>query len=192
VSAGNEVGIEPLKAEWYYIGHYGQLGPLTREQIDELIEGGVISRETYVWREGMSDWVVAQFCSELTPSFASSTVNQTPPPSPTGRPIAPPSYAPSPTYTNPQSYSGPPQTTPFPRGYSGLSTLKSDKNRVLGGILQLIVPGLGRIYLGYSAIGVLQLVLSACGVGVIWAWIDAIIILTGGVNLDGYGRQLND
>lgn len=174
-----------MKAEWYYIGHYGQLGPLTREQIDELIDGGVISRETYVWREGMSDWVVAQFCSELTMSFASSTVNQTPPPSPTTRPAAPPSYSPGASYPSPP-------TTPIPQGYTGLSTLKSDKNRVLGGILQLIVPGLGRIYLGYSAIGVLQLVLSACGVGVIWAWIDAIIILSGGVSLDGYGRQLND
>src|SRR5579859_2938673 len=42
-----------LVGEWYYIGHYGQLGPLTREQIDELVTGGVISRDTYVWRAGM-------------------------------------------------------------------------------------------------------------------------------------------
>ena len=40
-------------ADWYYIGHYGQLGPLTKEQIDELVDGGVIARETYVWSTGM-------------------------------------------------------------------------------------------------------------------------------------------
>jgi hypothetical protein len=49
------------------------------------------------------------------------------------------------------------------------------------------------MYLGYAAIGVLQLVLFACtGVGIVWAWVDGIIILSGGVKFDGLGRPLNN
>ncbi|RYG37576.1 TM2 domain-containing protein [bacterium] len=70
--------------------------------------------------------------------------------------------------------------------------MKSDRSRALGGVLQLIIPGAGRIYLGYSAIGVLQLILWPCGVGWIWGFIDGIVILTGGVRMDGYGRHLTD
>lgn len=73
-----------------------------------------------------------------------------------------------------------------------LSTVQSDKSKTAGGILQLLIPGIGRIYLGYLAIGVLQLVLTPCGVGLIWSWIDGVVILSGGVKLDGYGRQLNE
>ena len=51
-------------ADWYYIGHYGQLGPLTREQIDELIDGGVIARDTFVWSTGMAEWQPADRISE--------------------------------------------------------------------------------------------------------------------------------
>ena len=60
--------------------------------------------------------------------------------------------------------------------------------------LQRGIPGgLGRIYLGYAAIGVLQLVLSFCvGLGYVWSIIDGVIILTGGTNRDGYGRVLPD
>jgi TM2 domain-containing membrane protein YozV len=56
-----------------------------------------------------------------------------------------------------------------------------------------VVPGVGRMYMGYGAIGVLQLVLTLCGgVGYIWSFIDGIIILSGGVKMDGYGRQMKD
>ena len=70
-------------------------------------------------------------------------------------------------------------------------TLRSDKSRVTAGALNFI-PGVGRIYLGYSAIGALQIVTFVlCGVGLIWSWIDAVLILAGHVKLDGYGRQLD-
>ena len=72
------------------------------------------------------------------------------------------------------------------------STVRSDRNRALAGVLQLFLPGVGRIYLGYAAYGVLQLFFSVCAIGIIWSIIDGIIILTGGVKMDGYGRQLPD
>jgi TM2 domain-containing membrane protein YozV len=70
---------------------------------------------------------------------------------------------------------------------------RSDRNRTLAGVLNFI-PGAGRIYLGYWAIGVLQLVCTFMTCGVLWVWsiIDGIIILSGGVKTDGYGRALPD
>lgn len=167
-----------MEAAWFYIGHYGQLGPLTREQMDELIEGGVITSETYVWKSGMSDWIPAERVPEFMSTFRRSG-GSTPPPPPT-----PGTRVPAPM---PQS-----APAPYSQGMTNFSTVKSDKSRIAGGVLQ-IIPGVGRIYLGHTAIGVLQLVLSMCGgIGAIWSWIDGVIILSGGVKMDGYGRQLPD
>jgi TM2 domain-containing membrane protein YozV len=169
--------------DWFYIGHYGQLGPLTREQFDELIQGGVIGRETFVWRSGMTTWVRADSVPELAGSFA-SVFASTPPPPPEmlasagststfmpSDPLLSPHYATHPTFT----------------------TVKSDRSRLAAGIIQLLLPGVGRMYMGYGAIGVLQLVLAFCGgVGYIWSVIDGIVILSGGVKMDGYGRQMKE
>lgn len=70
----------------------------------------------------------------------------------------------------------------------------SDKNRTLAGILGIFLPGFGRMYLGYSAIGALQLIFTVMSCGVLWLWsiVDGIIILAGGVKTDGFGRTLPD
>lgn len=171
-----------MTAEWYYIGHYGQIGPLTREQIDELVAGGVIVRETYVWRNGMTDWISADRVPDLSGSFAQANpfTSPPPPPDPRLRAAAPPS-----TFFN---------ETPAPPAnhYPAFSTPRSDKSRTLGGVLQLLIPGVGRFYLGYPAFGLLQLLFTPCGVGWLWSIVDGVIILAGGVRMDGYGRQLND
>ena len=177
-------------ADWYYIGHYGQLGPLTREQIDELVDGGVIARDTYVWKSGMTDWLPADRVAELSLLFAKAAPMAPPPP-------------PSPGMRSPQMGQPMMGQTSMPFGVSqspvpfsnympALNAARSDRSRTLGGVLQLLIPGVGRMYLGYAAYGVLQLVLSLCGVGWIWSLIDGIIILAGGVKLDGYGRTLPD
>jgi hypothetical protein len=178
-------GGSPLTAEWFYIGHYGQLGPLTREQLEELIEGGVVAADTYVWRAGMTDWIPAEKVPEFSQVFRRSGVAVPPPPPGTPRPV-PPQHTPltSRPAVQPSLYS----TSHAPV----YSAVQSDKSKMAGGILQLLIPGIGRIYLGYLAIGVLQLVLTPCGVGLIWSWIDGVVILSGGVKLDGYGRQLNE
>ncbi len=177
--------------DWYYIGHYGQLGPLTVEQMKELIEGGVIVRETYVWRSGMTDWVGADQVPDLNEAFRAAEPFAAPPPPPLSpRPFAQthPVQQPSRPYG---SESMLPQNNPY--AYPAFGTIKSDRSRTVGGILQLVLPGVGRMYLGYAAVGVIQLVLCACaGVGFVWSFVDGIIILTGGVRMDGYGRQLGD
>ena len=176
--------------EWYYIGHYGQLGPLTLGQVEELIQGGVIARDTYVWRNGMNDWLVADRVDDLKSMFAAADPYVAPPPPPTTPKLAPPAAV------APMSFAPTATTAAYPvapRGYYPEYSVRSDRNRTLAGVLQLFLPGIGRMYLGYAAYGVLQLVLVMCGgVGIIWSFVDGIIILSGGLKLDGYGRQLGE
>ena len=81
----------------------------------------------------------------------------------------------------------------------------SDKSKVVAGLLQLLglvgVVGIGRIYLGYTTLGITQLIggvvlgIVTCGIGfivpVIWGIIDATLILTDKVR-DPAGRPLRD
>nr|WP_242600304.1 TM2 domain-containing protein [Dermacoccus nishinomiyaensis] len=82
----------------------------------------------------------------------------------------------------------------------------SDKSKIAAGLLQLFFGyfGVGRFYIGDTRTGGIQLALGLIGlfgtlilvgfpilVGVsIWAFIDAILMLTGSVR-DPYGRKLN-
>ncbi|MBL8068061.1 MAG: DUF4339 domain-containing protein [Armatimonadetes bacterium] len=193
---------ETGQSEWHYVGNYGQLGPLTLDNLSELIADCVVERDTFVWRPGMPDWAPAGSVPQLIPLFKLDT--QPPPPpvpgSRMGAPIA--SAGPSPLAPStpvPQSpmriesgYTAP--LTPYgtqtwnPALYS---VPKSDKNRVMAALLN-VVPGVGRMYLGHVAIGVLQLITSMCGFGLLWSWADGIYILAGGLRHDGYGRELAD
>jgi TM2 domain-containing membrane protein YozV len=71
----------------------------------------------------------------------------------------------------------------------------SDKSKLTAGLLGIFLGGfgVGRFYLGYTTIGVLQLVVTllTCGLGSIWGLIDGIIILIGNVP-DPQGRPLRD
>lgn len=167
---------------WYYVGHYGQLGPLTLDQFEELIESGVIERETYVWAEGMSDWLPAKSVPQLQRAFPQVTPLSGPPP-----------FAPQRPMTQPVPQIGVSMYTASP--YRTLSNLPvSNKSRVLAGVLQLLLPGVGRMYLGYVAQGVIQLFMAlfCLGIGWLWSVIDGILLLVGNVKLDGYGRRLTE
>ncbi|MFD0206949.1 MULTISPECIES: DUF1707 domain-containing protein [Saccharothrix] len=66
----------------------------------------------------------------------------------------------------------------------------SDKSRIAAGVLQLALPfGIGRFYIGDTAIGIAQLL--TCGGCGIWSLIDGIILLVNG-GTDGQGRKLRD
>lgn len=176
-------------AEWYYIGHYGQLGPLTQEQIEELVQGGVVLRETYVWRTGMPQWNAAGSVPELMNSFRLAEPFAAPPPPPMSATVmggTPPQPG---VGSGPYSFS-----SSMPASYQQqFLTVPSDRSRIAAGVLQILLPfGVGRLYLGYAAIGIMQLLLSFCGVGVIWSMIDGIAMLCGSTKFDGYGRSLKD
>ncbi|WP_163751357.1 NINE protein [Mycolicibacterium helvum] len=117
-----------------------------------------------------------------------------------GAPPPPGQYPPPPSYPMPPQY-------PAPGGYDPAAPFGrhpitgeplSDKSKVIAGLLQLIgllgIVGIGRIYLGDTKLGVIQLVvgLLTCGIGaVVWGIVDAVLILTDKVR-DPQGRPLRD
>jgi TM2 domain-containing membrane protein YozV len=113
------------------------------------------------------------------------------PPPPQQPPPYPPQYPPPP----PGAYYDP--SAPYGRHPQTGEPL-SEKSKVVSGLLQLLglfgLVGIGRIYLGYTGLGVAQLIvgLVTCGIGaVIWGIIDAVLILTDKVR-DPEGRPLRD
>ncbi|OAN37344.1 NINE protein [Mycolicibacterium iranicum] len=135
--------------------------------------------------------------------------NPYPPPPPQPGYVPPgPQYAPPPgTYSSPGAYPPPPPTgypgaymdpaAPFGR-HPVTGEPFSEKSKVVGGLLQLLglfgLVGIGRIYLGYTTLGIIQLVvgLLTCGIGaIVWGIVDAVLILTDKVR-DPQGRPLRD
>ena len=70
------------------------------------------------------------------------------------------------------------------------------KSKLVAGLLQIFLPGfaVGRFYLGYTgmAIGQIAATYLTCGFGVLWPFIDGIMILTGSVKTDAKGIPLKD
>ena len=70
------------------------------------------------------------------------------------------------------------------------------KSRLVAGLLQIFLPGLavGRFYLGYTQIAIIQILVSivTCGIGAIWPVIDGILIIVGKVPTDANGTPLRD
>ncbi|MCX2713909.1 NINE protein [Mycolicibacterium sp. J2] len=118
-----------------------------------------------------------------------------PPPPPGGAqypPQYPPHYPPPPP---PGAYYDP--AAPYGR-HPVTGEPYSDKSKVVAGLLQLLglfgLVGIGRIYLGYTGLGIAQLLvgLVTCGLGaVVWGIIDAVLLLTDKVR-DPQGRPLRD
>lgn len=164
------------RAEWYYVGHFGRMGPLTATQMRDLVREGVVRPETPIWHPGLPEWVSAGQVPELVEAF--------------GQPIPPPS--------TPPALSGSAlELPPIPSGAeladdSLGGVPPSPKSRTLAGFLQILFPGAGRFYLGYHAIGTLQLLTTPCLClfGWFWSILDGLLILAGSVERDGLGRPL--
>ena len=89
----------------------------------------------------------------------------------------------------PVPYRAPPPV-PYHAAPPPATSYESDRYRVAAGVLQIVLPfGIGRFYTGHTGIGLAQLLTSIIGVGVIWSFIDGIIILASG-GTDAEGRQL--
>jgi TM2 domain-containing membrane protein YozV len=125
------------------------------------------------------------------------------PPHPGGRPAAPrTALLPGPHLTDHPAATHPDDTPyryPAPVGYDpqapyGREPLTgqpySDRFKLVAGLLQMFVPcGIGRLYSGHTGIGVAQLLLAPFLIGMIWAFIDGIVILAGRPT-DPRGRPL--
>ncbi len=114
--------------------------------------------------------------------------------------------------TDPSPFGSDQGATPFPPPYQGAyvdpaapfgrhpltGEPYSDKSKIVAGLLQLLgligLVGIGRIYIGDTKLGVIQLIVGivTCGIGAwIWGIIDAILIFTDNVR-DPQGRPLRD
>lgn len=103
-------------------------------------------------------------------------------------------YFPAPYPFGPQGYN--PNDPEAPWGRDPFGVPLSDKQKLVAGLLQIFLGsfGVGRFYLGYTGLGVAQLVVSAITcftVGWIWGIVDGILMLTGKVP-DSDGRPLRD
>lgn len=67
--AGLAVRGEPMAAapagEWHVVVGESQEGPLTVEEVASRVAGGAIDAESYVWREGMAEWLPLGRVEEL-------------------------------------------------------------------------------------------------------------------------------
>lgn len=70
------------------------------------------------------------------------------------------------------------------------------RSKMVAGLLGILLGGLGvhRFYLGYTGIGVIQILVTlvTCGVGSIWGLIEGILILVGNFDKDADGNNLAD
>ncbi|CAB4946291.1 unannotated protein [freshwater metagenome] len=99
----------------------------------------------------------------------------------------------------PTSVPGPvaaPVTPGYPGGY--VPGVPMPKSRTTAGILGILLGGFGvhRFYLGYTSIGLLQILVTllTCGVGSVWGLVEGILILVRNENFltDANGVPLID
>jgi TM2 domain-containing membrane protein YozV len=120
-----------------------------------------------------------------------------PPPPPYQPPYQPPPYEQPaygpPTYAQP-GYGYPPGYHPAaPYGVHPMTGVPySEKSKLVAALLQILIPlGIGRMYIGDTRTGVIQLIVTVvtCGIGALWPFIDGIMMLVGDP-VDSEGRPL--
>ena len=72
----------PMPQVQYMVSANGQQsGPFNMQQMQQLVQNGQLSRNTYVWKQGMAQWEMAGNVAELSALFAPAS-QMTPPPPP--------------------------------------------------------------------------------------------------------------
>jgi TM2 domain-containing membrane protein YozV len=72
------------------------------------------------------------------------------------------------------------------------------KSKIAAGLLGIFLGGFGvhRFYLGFTRIGIIQIVVTifTCGIGSLWGFVEGILYLVGsnGYTTDATGRPLRD
>ena len=60
-------GAGPRPARWYHLQGEDQRGPVDLDAIRRLVVDGEIDPDTYVWADGMPDWLPASRVPAVTP-----------------------------------------------------------------------------------------------------------------------------
>jgi TM2 domain-containing membrane protein YozV len=170
-----------------------RIGTAEREEATQVLgehfaEGRLTSDE---YEARVSAAFEAENRAQLRPLFddlpAPRPVCLQPPPAPF------PQY-PAPTQQYPAPYQPQPFQAPFQQPVVYYPLPESDKSKVIAGVLQLVFPfGVGRFYTGHVGLGLAQLfvVIITLGFGILWPWIDGIILLASG-GTDSTGRRLRN
>jgi hypothetical protein len=56
-----------MDGNWYYAQHNNSFGPFTWAEFQEVAASGLLQRTSIVWREGMTEGVVASTVTHLFP-----------------------------------------------------------------------------------------------------------------------------
>jgi TM2 domain-containing membrane protein YozV len=108
-----------------------------------------------------------------------------------------PGYGQPPPYPPPPGYGAPANGAPYP-GYPMGYVDPLAKSKVAAGLLGIFLGGFGvhRFYLGYTKIGIIQIIVTVftCGIGALWGFVEGILYLAGanGWTTDATGRPLSD
>ena len=129
----------------------------------------------------------------------------TPLPPPTWQQPPPPPPPPAWQQPPPAGYEQPPPGYGWTPGYGqpgpayGMAPYDPQaKSKLAAGLLGIFLGGFGvhRFYLGYTTIGIVQIVVTifTCGIGSLWGFIEGILYLVGanGYTTDATGRPLRD
>jgi TM2 domain-containing membrane protein YozV len=88
----------------------------------------------------------------------------------------------------------PPQAAYSPSGQT--QACQTAKSKVVAGLLGIFLGSIGihRFYLGYTTIGIIQIVVTILtfGIGGLWGFIEGILIFAGTINRDAQGIPLRD
>jgi TM2 domain-containing membrane protein YozV len=110
-------------------------------------------------------------------------------------------FSPAPNIAPPRVASPRPVVPPYAEGYPVPYDVRPRKSRLAAGLLGILLPGLGlhRFYLGYSGVGMVQLLMTICGwpfcfippiISAVWCFLEGILCLVGGMT-DSEGRPLD-
>jgi len=116
-----------------------------------------------------------------------------PPPPDWQQQAAPPGYQ-----QPPPGYGGPPAYGQPAPAYGMAPYDPQAKSKLAAGLLGIFLGGFGvhRFYLGYTKIGIIQIVVTifTCGIGSLWGFVEGILYLVGsnGYTTDATGRPLRD
>jgi hypothetical protein len=73
----------PIPNVQYHISVNGsQAGPFNMQQLAQMAQGGQLTPQTYVWKQGMANWAFAKDVAELATLFAPPAPGSMPPPPP--------------------------------------------------------------------------------------------------------------
>jgi hypothetical protein len=63
----NGASTRPTPARWYHLQGEEQRGPIGLDVLRRLVMDGRIEPDTYVWADGMPDWLPARQVPAITP-----------------------------------------------------------------------------------------------------------------------------